>query len=196
MSNGNIINTGVIGKSLLLAACIGFCSASVAGIYKYTDENGNIIYSDKPIDGAEKIKIRRESRSPEAAPRQKYEPAVGEARDGTSDNVDVIYSKLEILTPKNDSTVPGKAGNVDVVLLASPRLHARHRIVIALDGKEISNGRHANLNLSNLARGTHTLTAQIVDGEGATQIQASAVSFHVQRPVINKNSPLAFDREE
>jgi hypothetical protein len=189
------MNTGVFSKSLLLAACIGFCSASVAGIYKYTDENGNTIYTDKPSDGAERVKIRNESKAPRA-PRQKYEPAVGEARGDRSDQLDVIYSKLEILTPKNDSTAPGNSGNVDVVLLASPRLHARHRIVIALDGKEISNGRHANLSLTQLSRGTHTLTAQIVDAEGSTQIQADAVSFHVKRPVISKDSPLAFDREE
>ncbi len=191
------MNTGVFSKSLLLAACLGFCSASVAQVYKYTDENGNTIYTDKPTDGAKKLKIRNESRSSAArAPRQKYEPAVGEARGEQSDQIDVIYSKLEILSPTNDSTPPGNSGNVEVVLLASPRLHARHRIVIALDGKEISNGRHANLSLTNLARGTHTLTAQIVDAEGTTQIQANAVSFHVKRPVISKDSPLAFDQDD
>lgn len=195
MGTGLIMNTGVFGKSLLLAACIGMCNAGVAAIYKYTDENGNTIYSDKPIDGAKKIKIRGESRSPRA-PRKTYEPAVGEARSGIPDQLDVIYSTFEILTPKSDSIAPGNSGNVDVVLLASPRLHARHRIIIALDGKEISNGRHANLNLTNLSRGTHTLTAQIVDAEGITQVRAAPVSFHVKRPVINRQSPLAFEREE
>ncbi len=31
-------------------------NVSIAGIYKYTDEQGNVHFTDKPVSGAKKIK--------------------------------------------------------------------------------------------------------------------------------------------
>lgn len=192
------MNNSLVSKLALLGLSLCFCTASVAAIYKYVDENGKVHYGDKPVEGAERMKIRNQQRSggKQASDQQTLpEPDIGEARGKTEDKDAVSYENLEILTPKNESQTPGLAGDVAVVLLSTPRLAAGHKIVIALDGKEISNGRHASVNLSNVARGKHTLSAQIVDQSGTSLIQAPGVSFFVKRPIINKNSPLAFERE-
>lgn len=184
----------VLKRLLLVALCSSLCSIASAAVYKYTDENGQTAYSDKPIEGAKKLKL------PGTATRKRdsdntAKQSSGKSEENQKPDKSVQYKSLEVLTPKHDKVVDGTSGDVEVILLATPKMVPGHQIVVTLDGKDISKSRHANLSLSQVPRGSHTLASRIIDKNGTTLIKAKPVTFHIKRPIIEKDSPLAFDSE-
>lgn len=164
---------------LFVTAITSLSGTAIGGIYKYIDENGKIAYSDKPIEGAKKMNIQlRPTPVPDAA--QEAADAL-ESDDGTNKEV-ANYESLELLTPTHDKVVSDRSGSVQVILLPTPRLSSTHELVINVDGKDISRGRHGNLNLSQVSRGTHTVSARILDANGTIMISSPTVSFHVKKP--------------
>lgn len=160
-----------------------------SGVYKYIDENGQVAYSDKPVQGAEKLKIR--SRNGPSYAAQPSNSAQNE-QAGESDSNGFKYESFELLTPKNDKVVSDRSGSVQVVFLPSPSLAADHEIIVTVDGKDISRGRHANISLSQVPRGSHKVTGRIESAEGKVLIKSATVTFHIKRPIIDDDSPLAF----
>ena len=152
---------------------------TIAGIYKYLDENGKIAYSDKPVQGAQELKIRTRSTS-ELDEAQRAADAL-ENDDDNSGEV-TSYESLELLTPGDDKVVSDRSGSVQVILLPTPQLSNTHELIITVDGKDISRGRHANLNLSQVSRGTHTVSARILNANGDTMISSPTTTFHVREP--------------
>ena len=152
--------------------------SAVGGIYKYLDENGQIAYSDKPVEGAKRMNIQlRPTPEPD-----EVEDVVEElASDGTSAEV-TDYESLELLTPTQEKVISDRSGSVQVIALPTPRLSRSHELVITVDGKDISRGRHANLNLSQVSRGTHIVSARILDASGTLIITSPSVTFYVQKP--------------
>lgn len=167
-------------------------SSSIAGIYKYIDEDGQVAYSDKPVDGAEKMKIRERAPRPEAG--FDTNSNRGQGPEGELSE-QVEYESLEILTPRNDRVIADRTGSVEVILLPTPRLADGHELIIVVDGKDISRGRHANVTLSQVPRGSHKVSARILDSGGQTLMTSPTVTFHVKRPIIDKDSPLAYDND-
>lgn len=162
----------------LVTAITSFSGVAIGGIYKYLDENGNIAYSDKPIQGAKRMNIQLR---PTPEPDDEQQAADALENDSASKEV-TNYESLELLTPKNDKVVSDRSGSVQVILLPTPRLSSTHELVITVDGKDISRGRHANLNLSQVSRGTHTVSARILDANGTTIITSPTSTFHVKQP--------------
>lgn len=174
---------------------VGFIVALMAttpvasGVYKYIDEYGQVAYSDKPIDGAERLKIR--SRNSPGYAAQPSRPNQANSQ-GRPDSTGFKYESLELLTPKNDKIVSDRSGSVQVVFLPSPRLAEDHELIVTVDGKDISRGRHANISLSQVPRGSHEVSGRIESSDGTIMIKSASATFHVKRPVIDPDSPLAF----
>lgn len=160
---------------VLFLAALAPLSSSPA-IYKYIDENGRVAYSDKPVDGAKTMKIRR---TPSPAQNQPTNDAVGDANFDEYGEV-VKYNSLQVLNPPPEKIIDERSGAVQVILLATPQLSNSHQLIINVNGKDISRGRHANLNLSNLTRGSHTISGRIIDSNGFEMIKSPDVTFHVR----------------
>jgi hypothetical protein len=151
-------------------------TVSSAGIYKYLDENGRIAYSDKPVEGAKKMKVQRQP-----TPQQDQSTDDEETAEVDEDGEVTSYKSLKVLNPTQGKVISDRSGSVQVIFLPSPRLSAQHQLVINVDGKDISRGKHANLNLSNVHRGSHTVSGRIVDADGNLMIESPSVTFHVRR---------------
>ena len=152
--------------------------SAVGGIYKYIDENGQVAYGDKPVEGAKRMSIQLR---PTPVPEENKAQAEELANAGANEEV-ASYESLELLTPTQEKVVSDRSGSVQVILLPTPRLSRTHELVISVDGKDISRGRHANLNLSQVSRGTHIVSARILDANGTVMISSPSVTFHVQKP--------------
>ncbi len=171
-----------------LVATVLVATPAVSGVYKYIDENGQVAYSDKPVEGAQRLKIRSRTTPSYAAqpsPEQNKEPA-------KADNTGFKYESFELLTPKHDKVVSDRSGSVQVIFLPTPTLAADHEIVVTVDGKDISRGRHANISLSQVPRGSHKVSGRIEAPSGEVLISSQTITFHVKRPIIDEDSPLAF----
>jgi hypothetical protein len=89
------------------------------------------------------------------------------------------YASVAIVQPANEETVHDNQGNVVVQVAVSPTLAPGDRIVLLLDGRQVSRQPGTTLALSGVERGTHTLQAQVV-GAGVAPLAASQlVTFHM-----------------
>ena len=164
--------------TLLLLIVVAGASAAV---YKWKKPDGSIVYSDQPpAEGATPTDLPQVQEIKIAVPPPPSSEDESE-ESATPKKQTVVYTKLEITQPENDSTIRDNAGNVSVNLNLEPRLQEGDITVISLDGKAIGQGRGTSISLSNVDRGTHTLQAMVKNDQGAVLITAPSVTFHLQR---------------
>jgi len=94
------------------------------------------------------------------------------------------YTGFSITSPTNDQGVRANDGNVTVHLSLQPALRSGHTIVLSVSGEGSESTIDSNgltVQLNNLSRGLHTVTATVVDKDGNDLITTGPVSFHVLR---------------
>ena len=155
--------------SILLICCV---SQSVAEtVYKTVDENGKVIFTDKPSGDAETIKIKDLENTIDNPNPAKYKAS---SQKTESFN----YDSFSVLSPKNGEGIRSNNGNISISLSLEPGLLAGHKLIIMMDGKQIGTG--LNVSLQNVDRGTHTISANVVDSNGKSIISTSS-SFSLLR---------------
>ena len=160
----------LLGTSLVMAQ---------TGVYKYVAPDGSVSFSDKSRPGAEKVQVKVPDTgvpSPTAGKAAaRTDSAPGEA------SAAIPYTALTIVSPTNDEAVRSNNGAVNIAMNLAPSLHARHAVVIAVNGQTVGQGSSTSLTLQNLPRGTHTVQAAIVDEAGKEIIRSKTITFHVLR---------------
>ncbi len=172
--------------SALLAA-LGSVSATAA-IYKTTDEDGNVVFTDvPPKDQSGEVDVTEQNvytpPALPAAPAQAVDPESADDEAAGGEAVATTYEALSITSPADDEPVRENAGNVTIVVRATPALDTSqgHQLEILLDGLPASNGAAASVSLTNVDRGTHVVTARITDADGNVLIASQPVTFHMLR---------------
>lgn len=163
---------------MLIAAGLLACGGvPAADIYRYVDEEGNVIYSDQPHPDAEKIptpEIQTYS-APEFS-----EPPPPPAPEPESKRI--VYLTFGIVSPADDQAIRSNNGNIDVEVLLEPSLDKSHQLRLTLDGRPWGEpGTATTFGLENVDRGTHTVTAEIIDEDGAVVNRTEPVTFHLLR---------------
>lgn len=151
---------------------------AAAQIYKYTDANGNTVYSDHSPDGVQAQPV-------ELPPLNRVEPqapsAPAPSSIDTRPTARSAYEVLELTGLPDEEALRANNGTFTVNVLIKPRLHAPHQLRLVLD--DAPYGQPSNvpiLQLVNVDRGEHRLAVQVIDGEAIIQ-QSPAVVFTVQR---------------
>lgn len=169
-------------RLLLLLVIICFSTTVVAQMYKWTDADGKIIYSDQPNPNGseEKIKSPPPTTSKPPATTQRTPTTTPTKANDTRGRV--RYTAFSIDQPMNDEGVRENAGNLKVNMSITPNLNTarNHKIEIFLDGKKAGETASLSYQFKNMDRGTHTLIAKVVDGSGKVYKSAS-VTFHLLR---------------
>jgi Domain of unknown function (DUF4124) len=153
---------------------VGFLHAE---IYVWTDENGNKVYGDEPnkSDHAKPVEL-------EPLTVLQFPKAAEEAVASTPAHSKQAYSALTITNPIADQTIRDSEGSVSVSLNIEPALAEGHSIQLYLDGAPYQSPQTSmSFTLSNVDRGTHTLSAKVLDDSGKSLIQARDLSFHMHR---------------
>jgi Domain of unknown function (DUF4124) len=165
------------------------CSLALAGatVYRWTDEQGVVHYSDQPHANAEKLHVN-------AA--QTYKPstadtaAAGGGGGQTSSAAPAPYRGCAIVQPQDDQAF-ANIDSLTVVVQTDPQLHSGDKVYVTVDGQALNGGNPtgAQFVLSPVERGTHTAQAQVKDASGAVQCQTPPVTFHVQQnSILNPNN--------
>ena len=89
------------------------------------------------------------------------------------------YGTLVIAQPQDQQTVFDNNGVVDVVVSISPPLRGGERVVLLVDGKAAARQAGTAFRLTGVDRGTHSLQAQLVSGEGRLVISSAPVTFYL-----------------
>jgi hypothetical protein len=154
------------------------CGAEAAVIYKWTDADGVVHYSDQSVPGAEKIVTG--SSSSNGIGGSVRAPASGVPTKTAS--VPLSYRVFAVESPLKEQVFYGDE-IVPVRLGLDPELKPKQALAWQLNGAPLSE--HDNVTeftLQGLARGSYTLTATLTDlVTGDTQTSA-AVNFFVRQP--------------
>ena len=164
---------------LLLVLLFSLPMMVAAQVYKSVDENGNMVFSDKPpTDGSSSEKISAGSTNTLAPPPQVHRPApVIEEKK--------IEYKVEIIEPVQDTTVPiGYVGNFLVNAEVKPALPSGASAQLQMDNVAAGESQSAlSWTLNNTFRGTHILIVTITDSEGSTLAVSNPRTVHVMRAI-------------
>ncbi len=156
-----------------------------AEVYKSTSADGEVIFSDQPSPGAVPIQL------PEL-PTYKAPPVPARARTSGAARQDQpaprVYQSMEFSIPKDDATVRNNLGALTARVSLQPPLKTRlgHRVQYYLDdaahGEPVTG---TSMSFTGLDRGSHLLSASVVNARGDTVISTDTVVFHMHRESIN-----------
>jgi hypothetical protein len=159
-----------------------------AEVYRWLDENGNVIFSDEPHPNGEKVELKQPSTySPVQIPTEKAaaEPSTSEQ---VGEEKEAPNYRVRLISPENDQAFWENSGTVTLVARVSPKLDQDRddQFLFYLNGKEVG-GRQSSSSLTvpNVERGTHSASVAIVDSSGAALSSSKTITFHLKRRSVN-----------
>ena len=162
-------------KIRLLVIFLLTLSVNAETVYKTVDDEGNIIFTDKPVAGAEEIKIRKtQTVSPAKLPSFGKDKMQEESTEFT-------YTSLSLVSPENDSTIHSNEGNLLVTVSLEPTLRKNDELVLSMDGRQLSTGKTTRFSIKNIDRGTHNIEVMVLDENKEQVIKSDTVVFHMRR---------------
>jgi len=146
-----------------------------AELYRWVDKQGNVHFSDKPLNE------NAESYTPPPIPTvPAASPGNFNFKKKNPDNrKPAKYKSIEITAPSpNQVFTPDQTASIAVQTSLEPALQTsfKHKLVLYLDGKP-----HDSFSFVDLPRGTHTVYAAVLDAKGKIIQQSRPVSFHIQK---------------
>ncbi len=170
---------------ILLLIVFGLLSslALATEVYRWVDDQGQVHFSDRPLEGGEKVEIRPqiELGTPDVQPRARREASADSAEEAAT-----RYRSLEIISPSQEEVLWNIEGQLDVSLRLQPRLQQGHSVELLLDGNPVEGMQPGSMQarLSEVFRGVHVLKANVRDRNGRMLIESQPRTFAVQQTSI------------
>jgi len=167
-------------SALIVAVGVGSAQTRV---YKSTDEEGVVEFSDRASQGAEAVKVQP-AQSVDV-PTPKLPPSSRQSPKSAAPSAP--YTAFAISSPQDDEALVEHSGRVTVGVTIDPplRLGSGHRLQFRMDGSPIGPLSAATtMILENVDRGTHVLTADVVDSSGRVIASTQPSTFHLQRTSV------------
>ncbi len=158
-------------------------AAGAVELYKWVDKDG-VHYSDEPAPGAEKIEVQ-------GVPSVGATPVVEPAPAAPAAASFAGYEQFAVTEPPDNSIVRDNSGSgaVAVTVSLTPALRADlgHTVRVMLAG-QTQGGSATQFSFTGIDRGTHTISAAVIDGAGST-LQTATSTFTLQRTSILQKKP-------
>ncbi|MGB6309731.1 MAG: DUF4124 domain-containing protein, partial [Steroidobacteraceae bacterium] len=161
-------------------AALAAFAAQAAVIYKWTDSDGVVHFSDQPGPGAEKITT--------GATNLATSGSSGHTADAPATNAEqkkgpLDYGEFSITTPTPEQTFFGDEP-VNANLALNPNLKPGQTVTWHLNGAEIeAQGPAATaITLPHLDRGTYVIAATVTDSTTGQSRISDSVTFYVKQP--------------
>jgi hypothetical protein len=168
---------------LVLLGLLVMPFAAAEEAYVWTDDEGVVHYSDRPVPGARRIELSDPNTSQSPAPRRRDSDEAGEADEQTADSGPFRYENFEIVSPGAEETLWNIEGVLNVSMTLSPPLQPGHQVRVYFDGTpQIVSG--TNVQLQEVWRGVHNLQAEVLDETGKMLIRSRTNRFYVQQTTV------------
>lgn len=149
-------------------------------VYKWVDKNGVVHYSSTPpAEGAKPAKLPplqtyKGGTAPDLSKLQKQSVT---ATGGTA--------QIQVVTPSHDETF--RSGAVPVAVMVTPQLGEGQRLIYLLDGTPASAPTtDTSFALTNVERGSHTVSVSLIDAAGEELGSSTGVTFHMKTPTVDR----------
>lgn len=168
-------------RALLMLLLLLPALASAKEVYKWVDDKGVIHYTDKPpSENAKPAKL---------PPLQTY-------KGGTKPNLSkyekpgkagpAASAQVQVVTPSNEETFRSGERVVPVAVMVTPQLSEGQRLIYLYDGApQAQPTTDTSFALTNVDRGTHTVSVTVVDEDGNEIGASNAVTFYMKPPTVN-----------
>ncbi|MDB6084274.1 MAG: hypothetical protein JWN43_2155 [Gammaproteobacteria bacterium] len=155
------------------------CAAGAAVIYKWTDADGVIHYSDQAVPGAEKIVTSSASANGVGGSAR----AVGTSTSNKAPPTGLDYDAFAIETPAKEQVFFGDE-IVPVRLRLQPALKPSQTITWHLNGAQLQDQTPDStaFALQALPRGTYVVAATLTDAVSGDSRSTDSVTFYVRQP--------------
>ena len=168
--------------SLLLASTL-----ASAQIYRTTDEDGNVIFTDRPpaSEGTEveAVELNPTNTTPPPEERPDLAPRPLDEEPEVTPNY-----RVTVTAPEDGTTIPMGPGNFSVSAGTSPALAPGENLQLILSGTAWQEPQsRGQWNLTNIRRGEHDIVVVRVDAEGKEIASSEPVRILVLRPVRARN---------
>lgn len=154
-----------------------------AEVFRYIDENGNVVYTDEQREGAEKIEVR-EVPTIEMPDGPLTTETLDRAKQTDTDSQGSGYQTVGFTEPQNESAFWSGGGTISIAVRAEPALRDQHAFEVLLDGNSLGRNSTGVYTVSPIDRGTHTATVRIVNSEDEIVETGESISFTVHRPSV------------
>ncbi len=174
-----------LGRLWILSCLLAASGAGAAVVYKWTDANGLLHYSDQPAPGAEKMltgvsSVRSDpfAAAARTAPAAKTVAALKPKKDVASTRI----REISITSPTPEQTFFGGEA-VPIHLSLNPDLKDGQTITWSLNGKILDDQPNdaVAFALVNLDRGSYTVLATITDSDTGESQTSAPVNFNVHQ---------------
>jgi len=169
--------------TLLLLALLAGPAFAGHTVWKWVDAQGVTHYSDQPVPGATRMELNTSSPSSSSAAAS-YGTSSDSARQ--DENSGPPYRNLEIWKPSPEETIPNTGGRVTINVRIEPALQPGHSLFLYLDGRALDQfpGNTQSFELTDVARGTHTAVAVVVNQRGDRLQESAPVTFYVRQESV------------
>lgn len=172
-------------RSILTLCLIFICSYSLADVYKTVDENGNVTYSDNPNNapGSSTEKIEVEPVNIVPAGKRMTLTGAPVQRNITNQAQYVV----NIISPTNEYSVPPGQRDLIIAVQTNPALRRGYQIAYYMNGELLGKSTNNNYSITEIIRGEHTLSAEVIDSQGKVLGRSEPVIVYVHRvSIINR----------
>ena len=168
-------------KTILVMLSLSLSAVVYAGkIYKYTDADGSIHYTDvKPDTSSQEVKTDKiivvESTKTQS---RKNWKRLSKDKETTEFN----YDNLAISKPEPDENIWGTGGNVTVSVNLEKKIPRKYRLKFFLDGKPHGRVKSNTQLIADVERGEHTVYAQLINAHSRKVLKTTnKVRFYVKQ---------------
>lgn len=160
-------------KFILTLICI-FISVSITAetVYKKTNPDGSVTFTDQQSTDSEEVEIRKPT---------SFAPLRLPALNLPTKKLKPNYNYVVVInSPANDTTILNKQ-DVEVSVSVSPDIgRYGHQIRYQLAGQSIVS-QSSSETFKNVSRGTYNLTVSVVDANGNVVSPVASRTFHMKR---------------
>lgn len=172
-------------KHQLTTVCLAFMLALPAGaqVYKTTDENGRVTYTDRPSDRAEQVELRETNSAPAVNTPDRSE-VPNEA------TTELAPYRVYITSPEPGTTLTPGERDLVVSYEANQALAPGLRFQLLSNGQPIGRSTTGNsIAVPEITRGEHALTVIIYDQNDRVLAESGALNIYVHRSIAPKPAP-------
>lgn len=166
-----------------MLACLATFAGQAAVVYKWTDSDGVVHYSDQSVPGAQKIYTASSAAVGSASSASAPESRAANPQKAPAGIGSTLFS---ITSPTPDQTFFGDE-IVSLHLALEPSLKAGQTITWHLNGRELDD-QAPNVTMPHMDRGTYVVAATVTDQTTGESRTTDTVTFYVRQP--SELSPL------
>lgn len=164
---------------LVLLMLVTFSAATAETGYRIVHPDGTVEFTDDATKGGEEIQLK-EAPTYESVPvPPSRSPSLGDRQQPKG------YQSVKILAPQQEQVIWFDGSAVGVSVQVVPALADGHSISLEMDGNEVASGSGGSFSLTEVFRGSHTLTAKVIDNSGSVVLTSEPVTFHMKRHTTN-----------